>query len=286
MRRPNELPDDPSLRDLLVWVEGRRLRARARLRTHARLRTQERDRGISMPAASSVAVPGTVLSLDTIAEGLIRFTVAKPPGFAFQPGDSVKLELDGVRRRYSIVSAPHEPHLEFFVELVPGGRMSARFAALRVGMRLGVDGGAKAGLRLEDGARRHLMLATVTGVNPFVSILRHAVHLGRRDLSCVLVHGASHGDELGYAAELAALAARRPDLLAYVPTVSRPAEARNAGWSGATGRAETHVAALLARFRLRPGDTAAYACGNPGMIKAAQAVLGGLGYRIHTESYG
>lgn len=284
MKSPRELPDDVTLRDLLVWVDGRRTRARGRLRRHELGLAPVPVPAPAKPSATS-ATPGTVLEVQAVAPDLVRFTLAKPPGFSFQPGDSVRLEADGVRRRYSIVSAPHEAHLEFFVELVPGGRMSARFAALRPGQRLNIEG-VKAGLRLEPSRPRHLMLATVTGVNPFVSILREAAHAGRQDVFCVLIHGASHGDEFGYADELAALADRRPDLLTYIPTVSRPTVARNAGWSGATGRADSHIRAVIERFTLTPADTIAYACGNPGMIKAAQAILRGLDFAVRTESYG
>ncbi len=238
----------------------------------------------AVPAAQT-RMPGTVIELERLTGDLLRFVLAKPPGFTFLPGDSVRLEVEGVRRRYSILSAPHEPHLEFFVELVPGGRMSAHFRTLRQGSRLTIAAEARKGLRLDGAARRHLMLATVTGINPFVSILRDAVHRGRRGLGCVVIHGASYHDEFGYRAELRALAETRPDLLFYVPTVSRPEEERNRLWRGATGRVEMQVDALRTRFDLTPADTAVYACGNPGMIDGVRQKFEGLGYRFYEEAY-
>ncbi|MFC3227088.1 FAD-binding oxidoreductase [Marinibaculum pumilum] len=231
------------------------------------------------------AAPGTVLMVQNVAPGLLRFALARPPGFSYAAGQSVKLSLGGISRRYTMVSAPHQPYLEFFVELVPGGRMSAHLAGLRRGNRVDLAGGPKGGIALDGSARRHLMLATVTGVNPFVSILRDAVQRGRTDLGAVLVQGASHADEFGYRAELEAMAAAHPQLLSYIPTVSRPGESRNAGWSGATGRADARIADTLQRFALHAADTAAYACGNPGMVDTARRRLSDLGFAVRVERY-
>lgn len=226
-----------------------------------------------------------MLEVRRVRPDLLRLFLAKPPGLAYAPGQSMRLELDGTRRRYTLASAPHEAHLEFYIEVVPQGRMTSRIARLKPGDRVEIAGAPKGGIVFDETARSHLMLATVTGVNPFVSILRDAVHRGRRDLNCVLVHGASHGDEFGYDAELADLARRRPDLLTYIPTVSRPEDARNAGWQGAKGRAETLIPAVRRRFGLPPEETAAYACGHPGMVENAGRILGNLGYKVRTEKY-
>jgi ferredoxin-NADP reductase len=276
---------DLELSGLLRHIHTRRGEARQRL-SEAELGTRRRGAKAAPEALQAIGHgPGTVLTLDRVTPDLVRLTVARPPGFAFEPGQSTRLEIDGVRRRYTIVSAPHEPDLEFFIELVPGGRMSERLRALRPGGRVALSGKAGGGIALDRTAARHLMLATVTGVNPFVSILRDAMHRGRRDLGCVLVHGASYADELGYRAELQRLAAARPDLLTYVPTVSRPADPRNAGWRGATGRADALIDEARSRFGMTAADTAAYACGNPGMVDAAAYRLAALGFAVRTERY-
>lgn len=235
--------------------------------------------------APAAAEPGTVLAVRRIADDLVSFRVARPQGFDYAPGNSVKLAVDNVSRSYSMVSAPHERDLEFFIELLPGGRMAAKLDGLSEGRHVEVGGKAKSGLSLDGKARRHLMLATVTGVNPFVSLLRDAVHRGLRDLNCILVHGASYHDEFGYREELEALAEARPDLLRYIPTVSRPDEPRNAGWQRSTGRADALIEPVLQKYGLTPDDTAVYACGNPGMVDNARAHLGKAGFRVHTERY-
>ncbi|MBL28337.1 MAG: ferredoxin--NADP(+) reductase [Rhodospirillaceae bacterium] len=288
-RSPNTIPDDPSLRDLLLTIEGRRARARRRLSAAGfAAETREAPQARPQRAVTKIAPsgPGTMLDIHHVARNLVRFSVARPEGFGFIAGQSVRVEIDGLERRYTIVSAPHEPHLEFFVELVPGGRMFERLRALRPGGRVRIASAAKGGFRLKEGARRHLMLATVTGVNPYVAMLRDAVHRGVRDLGCIIVHGASHADEFGYRSELETLAAERPDLLVYIPTVSRPEAPENAGWDGSTGRADALIDPVRAAYGLTPADTVAYACGNPGMVDNARQHLGALGFEVRTESYG
>lgn len=225
-----------------------------------------------------------VIERRDVAPELLVFKVPRPADFRFRPGQSVKVELDGIRRSYSLVSAPHEPELEFFVELAPGGRMSERLRRLAVGDRLGL-GTPEGSFGLHEGYRHHLMVATVTGVNPFVSMLRDCLHRGRDDLHLHLLHGASYQDEFGYREELEALSRAHPDLLTYVPTVSRPGEPRNRGWHGAEGRVDTLIDAYLARSGLDHRSTMLYACGNGAMVTAVAQRYRPRGFRVTTEDY-
>src|SRR6185369_11137236 len=75
-------------------------------------------------------------------------------------------------RPYSIVSSPHEPFFEFFIELVPGGSITPRLWTLKLGSVIWVRRRTVGQLILNTAVTRHLMLATVTGIAPFVSILR------------------------------------------------------------------------------------------------------------------
>ena len=61
--------------------------------------------------------------------------------------------------------------------------------------------------------------------------------------------------------------------LTYVPTISRPSDPRNAGWTGRTGRAEQVVNAVCKDLGLKSDRTVVYICGNPEMILNAERVL-------------
>jgi len=184
-------------------------------------------------------------------------------------------------RSYSIASAPHEAHLEFCIELVPGGVLSPRLFALTPGSPVRLGPGGKGSFVLSSSARVHLMVATVTGIAPLRSMLRDAVRGGSRD-RFVILHGASYADELAYRRELEDLAARLPQV-DYQVTLSRPDEARNRGWSGERGRVDP-LAERVAQ-QLDPAAVQVYACGNSGMIAKVKQQLGARGFRVSSESF-
>jgi len=235
-------------------------------------------------APATTAEGGEVIDVREVAPELIVFRVARPRDFQFVAGQYVKVGVGDVRRSFSIVSAPHEPFLEFFVELVPGGRMSGQLRELKVGDQVDL-GAPKGGLDLDASYPHHLMVATVTGINPFVSMLRDYLHSGRSGHHFHLMHGASYQNEHGYREELEGLAAAHPDILTYIPTVSRPDEAANQGWTGSAGRVDTLVDAYIADTGLTSSDTLAYACGHSGMLEAVSQQLLPKGFRLKTESY-
>jgi ferredoxin--NADP+ reductase len=224
--------------------------------------------------------------------GLFRFRADNQPGF--KPGQYATIVLqDGdklLQRPYSIVSAPHEPFLEFFLELVPHGVLTPRLWELREGSRVFVRNRIVGNFVLDESVHRHVMIATVTGIAPFLSMVRHAIH--QREMSgdeaheMLILHGASRSEEFGvYVQELKALAERH-DWLHYVPTVSRPWE--DTEWSGELGRVDDLVRKYADTLGFTGGKAAGYACGNPQMIETAKSILTRAGFpkqHIHEEKY-
>ena len=100
-----------------------------------------------------------------------------------------------------------------------------------------------------------------------------------------MLQGASYDDEFAYREEMEEMASSRPDVVVYVPTVSRPNEDRNAGWTGARGRVNAIVEEYVDRFGLSPDDTMVYACGHPGMIEDVKDRLGPRGFHVMEERY-
>ena len=205
--------------------------------------------------------------------------------FQFKPGQYCTLGLDGIERAYSIASAPHEGLLEVFVELVPEGELTPRMWRMKVGDTMSIRPRAKGLFLMDPSATQHLMLGTVTGVAPYVSIVRDYLHHGREGHRFYVVEGASYHDEFVYDTELAGLAAAHPETVAFVPAVSRPYEERNAGWDGETGRLNSIVASQLRKFDLEQPQTLVYACGHPGMIEASRKIVSADGWRWTEERF-
>ena len=205
--------------------------------------------------------------------------------FKFKAGQYCTLGLNGIERAYSIASAPHEPFLEIFVELVPDGALTPLMWKMKLGDCMSVRPRAKGLFTMDQRVHHHFMLATVTGVAPSVSMVRSSLLEGAQGHKFYVLLGASYQDELTYDKELSGIAAKHPKLLEFVPTVSRPDEERNAGWHEAKGRVNTIFEEYLDKFNLPQDDTMIYACGHPGMIEEVKAKVTPAGWMFKEERF-
>ena len=220
-----------------------------------------------------------------LTEDLWIMWIEKPEGFTFKPGQYCTIGLEGIERAYSIVSAPHEDLLELFIELVPEGELTPRLYRLKVGDKMSIRPRAKGIFTMDPAYPNQLLVGTVTGVVPYISFIRDYLHHGRSGHHFYVLEGASYQDEFGYDEELEEYARKYPDLVTFVPTVSRPAEERNQGWKGETGRVNLIVEKYAEKFGLSPEDTLVYACGHPGMIEDVKSRMGALGYDVKEERF-
>lgn len=222
---------------------------------------------------------------------VFRFRGAEQP--AFTAGQfatiGVAVKDDLIERPYSIASSPLEPFLEFFIELVPSGDLTPRLWELKVGSRILIRPRIVGQLTLAPVVKRHLMLATVTGVAPFVSMLRTQQIERQRgnvtDDQFLVIHGASRVADFGpYLGELAEFS--QAGLLTYVPTISRPWNEPD--WKGETGRVEDIVRKHADKLRFDHTNSIAYACGHPRMVENVNGLLTRAGFRkaqIKEEEY-
>ena len=199
-----------------------------------------------------------------------------------------------IRRAYSISSGTGDSDsLEFYVSLVSSGALTPRLFALKEGSRLFVGPKAK-GLftidKVQEGANV-LMVATGTGLAPYMSMLRSQV-LANKERRIAVLHGASYSWDLGYRRELEALNATH-DNFAYLPAISRPKD--DPSWNGKVGRLPPILdeAQLndYCKFRVAPGACHVFLCGNPSMIEDAESRLAAKGFtsgrdgNLHMEKY-
>jgi ferredoxin--NADP+ reductase len=214
---------------------------------------------------------------------------------AFRPGQYVTIGLPGsprmVERAYSAASSPDEPELEFFLELVPGGELTPQLYRIPVGGEVYLRRSAKGRFNYDDksGHTNHLMVATVTGIAPYISIVRSIskrVAEGQPMTDRVIViQGASVAHELGYCDEMSSRA-REQSWLRYVPTLSRIWLTPD--WTGERGRAEDVVRKYMDESGFTAENTTAYVCGNPDMVENVKGVLKRVGFvkeSIREEAY-
>jgi ferredoxin-NADP reductase len=218
---------------------------------------------------------------DSLARFWVRADGEQP---AFEPGQYMTIGVfaDGklYQRPYSVASSPAatgEEGFEFYVRLVPILRFTTLLWRLPVGHQMRMIGPKGRFLLEPDDDRTHLFVATGTGIAPFLAMSRQLLRDGRPRRT-VLVHGCSYQEELGYRDQLEAWQQDGTYPMTYVPTVSRPRDRRNAGWTGHTGRAEAVLDDVCDEQRLDPDRTVVYLCGNPEMIINAEGVLMNRGF--------
>jgi ferredoxin-NADP reductase len=202
----------------------------------------------------------------------------------YLPGQYVSIGIiDGagiVQRPYSVVSLDDtRRRVELFIRRIPTGSLSGRLWQLAPGSRVRV--GPARGLFTLDRRdhRPRLFIATGTGLAPFLAMLEESVRQ-RDTVATTLIHGVSYRNELAYGGRLADWMTRGLPL-DYRPSVSRPGDPLNAGWSGATGRAEAQIDRLLETGALVAGAATIHLCGNPLMIESCTALLSDAGFPQH-----
>ena len=215
-------------------------------------------------------------------ESLFTLRVEGAP-LAFEPGQFVRiaLDIDGERvaRAFSLVNSPREPLLEFYGVVVPQGPLSPRLARLQAADRLFVASNPAGFLVLSEvpDAETLWLMATGTGISPFISMLR-ADTPWQRFANVVLVHAVRHAPELVYRDDVDRARAKHGPRFLYVPIVSR---------EDAPQALRGRIPALLmdgrlegaAGLKLAPASSQVMLCGNPDMLKDTTAALVGRGLR-------
>lgn len=231
-----------------------------------------------------------VISVHHWNDTLFSFRTTRDPGLRFENGHFVMigLEMEGrpLLRAYSIASANHDEHLEFFSIKVPDGPLTSRLQNIQVGQSVLVSRKPTGTLVIRDlkPGRTVYLFSSGTGLAPFLSII-HDPETYARFENVVLVHGVRFKNELAYA-EL--IETRLPqheylgemvrERLIYYPTVTRESF-RN------EGRITTLVESgkLFADIGLTPLDPAtdrAMICGSPAMLADISALLDARGFVI------
>jgi ferredoxin/flavodoxin---NADP+ reductase len=226
-----------------------------------------------------------IVSRQDYAPDLWSIRVRPEQPLAFKPGQYATLgvEQDGhvIEKPYSIVSSPLESEIEFFLELVPKGELTPPLYGVQAGGTLLMRRQAKGLFTLDtkSGHKKHYLVSTVTGVAPFMSMVRtlaREAEQGRApEHRLFVLQAASRSWEFAYRDELEALA-KKFAWLKYVPTVSRPWE--DAAWKGEVGRAEDVLRKYLDAEGLLPSETTAYLCGHPQMIENSKGILQRRGF--------
>ena len=164
---------------------------------------------------------------------LFSFRTTRDPAFRFENGEftMIGLQIDDkpLMRAYSVASANYEDHLEFFSIKVPDGPLTSHLQNLKVGDKLLVNS-KPTGTLLVDRllpAKRLYIIATGTGLAPFLSIIRDP-HTYELFEEVIVAHGVRRVSALAYKEMITEQLPKHEYLgdiigpkLRYYPTVTR-----------------------------------------------------------------
>ncbi len=198
---------------------------------------------------------------------IVRVRPDQGPVPPFRPGQFVTIGL---------LDAPAE---YFPPKLVREGALTPRLWTLHEGGRLYLKPTVGGTFTLDEvpNGKDLVMVATGTGLGPYISMLRH--FRGKdRWRKFVIIHGVRNVADLGYRGELEAAAKMDANVL-YLPTVTRE------GWPGLQGRVQdvlfTDLYPQCAGAPLSPEQCHIFLCGNPVMVEAVESELVARGFRKH-----
>lgn len=231
---------------------------------------------------------GTVVAQTRWTNRLLSLEV-DAPAVTFEAGQFARLALDidgeRVARPYSFVNPPGAGPLEFYYAIVPEGPLSPRLAKLAGGDRIFVAPNPAGFLVLSElpDAETLWLLATGTGIGPFLSILRTDTPW-KRYRRVVLVHAARHSTELAYGDAIEGVAKAHPAQFTCARVTSREPHPRDSGQ-----RLRGRIPALIedgslearAGCALSAAASQVMLCGNPGMVRDAISMLAARGMKKH-----
>jgi ferredoxin--NADP+ reductase len=209
---------------------------------------------------------------------------ASGPSFVAGQFIRVGMDLDGERvgRPYSLVNPPHQAEHEIFFNIVPDGPLSGELAALEAGDSLWLTDAANGFLTLDEvpaHTRDLWLLATGTGVGPFLSMLQTAEPWHRFD-HVILGYGVRKLGNLAYRDLIGQLEQDHPEKFRFVPFVTGESAADAFGCripeTLVDGRLERRVGVSL-----DPDRSHVMLCGHSGMIVDTMQILEQRGMRRH-----
>lgn len=199
----------------------------------------------------------------------------------------VALDIDGeqVARPYSLVNAPgddpEDAVLEIYFNIVEEGPLSPKLAELNAGDEILVTDKANGFLTVDEVPEcKHLwLLATGTGVGPFLSILK-SEQVWQRFEKVILAYSVRDSSELSYRQVISSIEKNHADQFIFVPFITREPV------TGAMNvRIPTSIedGSLEARtgITINQNDSHVMMCGSSDMIASVTECLEKRGLRKH-----
>ncbi len=212
------------------------------------------------------------------------FSLRIQSGFKdFEAGQFVRVALDiageRVARPYS--NKPGDDYLEIYFNIVAEGPLTPKLAELEAGDEIFVTDKANGFLTADEVPEcKHLwLLATGTGVGPFLSILK-AEKVWQRFEKIVLGYSVRDRSELSYQDQISAIEKQHAKQFSFVPFVTREKIAGMMNQRILAGIDDGSFEKIIG-ININENDSHIMMCGNSAMISSVSECLEKRGLRKH-----
>ncbi len=235
--------------------------------------------------------PVTITELSLHSDRVMFFSVTKPEGFRYQPGQFVRCGIalkdnpqsdeDYLLRPYSIASHPSENKISFYVARVIDGALTPKLFEKKTGDTLYLDDTAYGLMlpeRLEKGGTL-MCFASGTGLSAFLSVVKD--NPWKRFDNVVVVHCGRCGDDITLTdAFMEAVRKQNREVnFRFIAATTREADPQKCGEiTKRVPQAILEGEFEKMGFTLTPQWVRAMICGNPGFVDSMKKVLKERGF--------
>tara|TARA_R100000027_G_scaffold35139_2_gene25842 strand:+ start:664 stop:1470 length:807 start_codon:yes stop_codon:yes gene_type:complete len=195
-----------------------------------------------------------VIEVEHYTDRLFRFRLERPEDHKMKPGQFTMINVEGTpKRAYSFTNGPKDNFIEFYSIKVEGGALTSVLKCVEIGDPVKVSDKSTGSLLVEnltDGDNLYL-LATGTGIAPFISILRDE-ETYKRFKSITVAWSVREKEELNAFDTFLKEANIR-----YIPIVTRDKE-----WQGENRRITTLIDEEVLMGDINPDTDRIMLCGN------------------------
>jgi NAD(P)H-flavin reductase len=244
---------------------------------------------ISIPREHS----GRVVEKKQLTPKVIWLKLELPEEIEYAPGQYGSFLIENARRPLSFATPVQGKHVEFLVDISPGGIASRYVQDVAVGDTVRFLSPYGRFVIDADDPRPRLFIAAGTGLAPIRAQIQAALSadlpaeasakagaLAKAGPHLTLVFGNRSPENSFMLDELSAIAQEHSDRFTFIPTCDEP----GANWTGSVGKVTD---AITQHIKNAP-DYTVYVCGGPGMVTATMMLLRELDVphdQIHTEQF-
>lgn len=211
----------------------------------------------------------TLVTQKNVAKHTMEYTFEKPLNFHFLPGQYGGFTLinketnQPITRRFSLLSAPHEPIIRIAMRIQPSPFKNAMLE-LRPGDTIKFAGPSGQFVLHEDSAIPAVFIAGGIGITPFYSMIQHASQ-NHSTRAITLFYGNNTLEESAYLDDFYAYK-KQNAAFTFIPTLQHPP----ADWADEKGFI---TASLIEHYIDCSQPVIFYVCGSLSMVQAIQQTL-------------